>query len=68
MFFSNFRLILGPPGPYFSILFLDANFDLFFDFFFLTNFRNVKKVQSAQNTAPVHGFEGSPGLKKNAML
>ena len=28
----------------------------------------MKKVKSAQNHAPVHGFQGSPGLKKNAML
>ena len=30
MIFSNFRLILGPPGHHFSMLFLDTSFALFF--------------------------------------
>ena len=33
---------------------------------FVTNFKKTKKVKSAQNTAPVHRFRGSPGWKNSA--
>ena len=33
---------------------------------FVTNLKKTKKVKSAQNTAPVHRFRGSPGWKNSA--
>ena len=35
---------------------------------FFTNFGKFEKMQSAQNTAPVHRFKGSPVWKKCALL
>ena len=56
---SHFGTIWGPPGHQFSMFFGDTSFALFFGYFFT----NSKKwnAKSAQNTAPVHRFRGSPG-------
>ena len=69
--FHVFKQLLGsfwdPLGIIFRCCFWTPVLLCFFRKIF-TNFRKMENVKSAQNHAPVHGFEGSPGLKKNAML
>ena len=65
LIFSNFRLILGLLGPHVSMRFLDTSFALFLWLFFHKFQKKIEKVKSAQNTAPVHRFRGSPGCKKS---
>ena len=58
-FFSNFGSFLGSLGFIFRC-FLNTDFAMFFLDHFCTNFKKGESMKSAQNTAPVHRFKGSP--------
>ena len=71
LFSNHFLAILGHfwvPWASFFDVFLNTDFAMFFLDHFCTNFKKGGNMKSAQNTAPVHRFKGSPVWKKHAQL
>ena len=63
LFSNHFLAILGHfwvPWASFFDVFLNTDFAMFFLDHFCTNFKKGENMKSAQNTAPVHRFKGSP--------